>query len=394
MNREQRTLCYVHLPFCDRICPYCDFAVVHYEQQRVERYLGAINAELERAAAPKDSISSLYIGGGTPSALGGERIERLLKAVFTRFGASPGNIECTLEANPSRNIEDLRRYRKAGVNRLSIGVQSFDDGELHKLGRDHSAGDAASYVAAARAAGFENCSIDLIAGAPGQTRESFACSLERALACAPEHISVYGLTVEPGTPYAQWHTRSPEAFPSDDAVADLLELAEEALTAAGLTHYEISNFARPGFECAHNRGYWQQRDCIALGMSAAGYESGTRYRNARGFEEYCTAIETGRSPRAEEERLDEAGRIGEAAMLALRCAHGIRDADFRGRFGVDARVIFARPIKECREAGLLEETSEGVRLSARGRLLANAVCLEFLQPVLIPVSSSLGYCAS
>jgi oxygen-independent coproporphyrinogen-3 oxidase len=380
-------LCYVHLPFCDRICPYCDFAVVEFAQARVDRYMRALHAELESVVAPGEPVRSIYFGGGTPSALGGERIRELLATLFARFQIAPGSVECTLEANPSRNVDDLARYREAGVNRLSIGVQSFDDAELHQLGRDHTGEDAARYVSAARSAGFENCSIDLMAGVPAQTSASFGRTLDRALACGPEHVSVYGLTIEAGTPYATWHARSPSAFPADDAVADLLEQAEATLCAAGMAHYEISNFARPGFECRHNQGYWQQRDCIALGMSASGYAGGLRYRNARGFDDYCAAIEAGRRPRAEEERLDAAGRLGEAAMLALRTSDGIRDDDFRARFGVDARAVFARPIKECREAGLLEETREGVRLTARGRLLANAACMEFLHPNLMPASA-------
>lgn len=383
-------LCYVHLPFCDRICPYCDFAVVRYAKARVDRYMRALLAELAAVALPPEPVRSIYFGGGTPSALGGGQINRLLTALLDRFEVEPGGVECTLEANPSRNIEDLARYREAGVNRLSIGVQSFDDTELHRLGRDHSAEQAGHYVRAARAAGFDNCSIDLIAGVPGQTSVSFANTLDRALACAPEHISVYGLTIEAGTPYATWHARSPSAFPPDDAVADLLEQADATLSAAGMTHYEISNFARPGFESRHNRGYWQQRDCTALGMSACGYAGGVRYRNVRRFDEYCAAIEAGLSPRGEEEQLDDAGRLGEAAMLALRTSEGIRDADFRARFGIDPRAVFAGPIKECREAGLLEETREGVRLTARGRLLANAACMEFLHPALIPDPVAFG----
>jgi len=350
----------------------------------------ALHAELGRIAPPDAGVCSVYLGGGTPSALGGDRIHALLAAIFVRFEIARGSVECTLEANPSRNIEDLWHYGEAGVNRLSIGVQSFDDGELHQLGRDHRADDVVRYIAAAREAGFKNCGIDLIAGAPGQTVASFAKSLDRALECAPEHISVYALTIETGTPYATWHAKSPEAFPADDDVADLLEIADAKLTGAGMAHYEISNFARPGFESSHNTGYWDQRNCIALGMSAAGYADGTRYRNLRGFDEYCAAIEAGRSPRAEEERLDLAGRIGEAAMLALRTSRGVRDADFRDRFGVDTRAIFDTPIKECREAGLLEETPEGVRLSARGRLLANTVCLQFLHPALVPAPTAIG----
>ena len=382
--------CYVHLPFCDRICPYCDFAVVEFARTRVDRYLAALRTELSTAAQPAEGIATVYFGGGTPSALSAHDISSLLTSIFTHFGVNGHSIECTLEANPSRNAEDLAGYRAAGVNRLSIGVQSFDDAELQRLGRDHSAEQATAYLAAARAAGHDNVSIDLIAGVPGQTLASFAQSLERAVACAPDHVSVYGLTIEAGTPYARWFERSPQQFVDDDGVADLLELAEQTLTHAGFARYEISNYAKPGFESRHNRGYWAQRDCVALGMSASGYEDGLRYRNLRAFDRYCMAIETGRSPREEEERLDIQARIGEAAMLALRTREGIRDEDFRTRFGVDARSIFAVAINKCRQAGLLEEGGQGVRLSSRGRLLANTACAEFLHPSFFPAPAGFG----
>ncbi|MBV8280501.1 MAG: coproporphyrinogen III oxidase family protein [Candidatus Eremiobacteraeota bacterium] len=276
------------------------------------------------------------------------------------------------------------------MNRLSVGVQSFDDGELHRLGRSHSAADAERYVRAARTAGFDNVSIDLIAGVPGQTSASFSSTLDRALRAEPDHISVYGLTIESGTPYARWHERSPEQFPDDDAIADLLELAEHRLTMSGFERYEISNYARPGLESAHNRSYWRQDDCIALGMSASGYEDGLRYRNARSFEAYCARVEAGRSAREEQERLGREARVGEAAMLALRTREGIRDDHFRARFGVEPRTIFASAINKCREAGLLEEDGQGVRLSARGRLLANTACAEFLHPSFLPAPAGLG----
>ncbi len=390
MNDAQPAGCYVHLPFCDRICPYCDFAVVGYAHARVERYLRALHGELARAAAPDLSIRTIYLGGGTPSALGAARIAELLGALQRRFDVERGSIECTLEANPSRNADDLVAYRKAGVTRLSIGVQSFDDGELHRLGREHSADEADAYIGAARAGGHDNIGVDLIAGVPGQTPASFRHTLERTIASAPQHVSVYGLTIEAGTPYARWFGRAPQQFPDDDATADLLELAEESLTAAGFAHYEISNFAKPGFESEHNRGYWQQRECIALGMSASGYERGVRYRNARGFDEYCEAVERGASARVDEERLGFPERVGEAAMLALRTSEGIRDGDFRVRFGLDARAIFAPAINKCREAGLLETDGQGVRLTARGRLLANAACTEFLHPSFLPAPAGLG----
>lgn len=372
--------CYVHLPFCDRICPYCDFAVVEYKTKRVERYMTALEREIDEMPPPRGPVRTIFLGGGTPSALEASRIEGVLKRLFERHEVEAGSIECSLEANPSRGEGDLAAWRRAGVTRLSIGVQSFDDGDLHRLGRDHSAAQADAFVVAARKAGFPSVSIDLIAGAPGQTRNSFAGTLDRAAALEPDHVSVYALTVEPSTPYAVWRARDPAAFPDDDTVADMLADADARLVGAGFEHYEISNFARAGHRCEHNVGYWRQRDCIAYGMSAAGYEDGTRYRNERDYDAYCSAIEAGRSPRAEVETLDFARRVGEAAMLALRTAEGIVDDDFRRRFDIEPAVAFEKARKKCSAAGLLEADRNGARLTAKGRLLANDACAEFLLP--------------
>jgi oxygen-independent coproporphyrinogen III oxidase len=379
--------CYVHIPFCDRICPYCDFAVVLYREARVERYLSALLREIPDSSSLKN-LQSFYLGGGTPSALPPAALEKILSAVFNQFSTIPGSVECTLEANPARNRRDVNAWREAGVNRLSIGVQSFDDADLHRLGRAHSSREAIEFYEAARAAGFTNISIDLIAGAPGQDQATFERTLATALSLSPDHISIYGLTVEEGTPYAAWHRRDPGAFPDDDAMATLLECAHDTLSSAGFDHYEISNFARPGFESAHNTGYWRQRDCLALGVSAAGYEAGVRYRNHRNFEAYCRALENGASARAEEERLDAGARLGEAAMLALRTKAGIEFDDFLDRFGVRATDAFDAALKKCMAAGLLEQDDRGARLTRRGRLLANTVCAAFLVPQRPPVVSS------
>jgi len=372
--------CYVHLPFCDRICPYCDFAVVQYEERRIARYLAALQAEIDSSAPVSAPLQTLYFGGGTPSALSAGRIDAVVAAVRRRFQTPPDAFEVTLEANPARNIDDLARWRASGINRLSIGVQSLDDGELHRLGRTHTAAQAIAFYEAARAAGFANISMDFIAGVPGQRSQTFESSLQQALRCGVDHVSVYGLTIEAGTPYATWQRRDPSAFPDDDAVAGMLECAHDVLTQAGMLHYEISNFSRPGFESAHNSGYWRQRDCSAFGMSAAGYAGGVRYRNLRDFDAYCSAIESGNSPRADSESLSPSARLGEAAMLALRTDAGIDYDDFRRRFAVDARAVFATALNKCLAAGLLEGDVRGARLSRRGRLLCNSVCAEFLSP--------------
>ncbi|MDQ6780399.1 MAG: coproporphyrinogen dehydrogenase, partial [Candidatus Eremiobacteraeota bacterium] len=224
--------------------------------------------------------------------------------------------------------------------------------------------------------------------APGQTPVSLLASLHQAVSCGVDHISVYGLTIESATPYASWYARDPSAFPDEDAAAELLETAAGYLEHAGYAQYELSNFARPGFESAHNYGYWRQRDCVAFGLSAAGYHAGSRYRNVRDFDQYCDALGRGADARADAEHLGPAERIGEAAMLALRTAQGLRYDDFQRRFGVDATRIFARAINKCMAAGLLEGDAGGVRLSRRGRLLANPACAEFLVPEQMAVTQA------
>jgi len=377
-----RAGCYVHLPFCDRICPYCDFAVVEFATLKAARYIAALEREIASEPPPAAHVDTIYLGGGTPSALAAADVARVLASLHAKFSATPGSIECTLEANPARNVSDLDAWRAAGVTRLSVGVQSLDARELHRLGRTHTAAEALEFISAARAAGFDNVSADLIAGAPGQTLASFEGSLRSLAAADVDHVSIYGLTIEEGTPYAAWHAREPSAFPDDDAVADLLACADDVLAGAGYRHYEISNFARPGRECAHNIGYWRQDDCVAFGMSASGYRAGERFTNVRSYDEYCSAIESGRSARAVSERLDFPRRVGEAAMLALRTADGIDDDDFRRRFGIDAKAVFAAARKNCAAAGLLEIDRAGARLTPRGRLLANEVCAQFLEPSL------------
>jgi oxygen-independent coproporphyrinogen-3 oxidase len=377
--------CYVHLPFCDRICPYCDFAVVRFERTKAARYVAAVVTEIERTAQPSRPVRTVYLGGGTPSALEPAHVGRVLGAVFRTFAVEPGTIECTLEANPSRSPSGFGAWRRAGVTRLSIGVQSLDDGELNRLGRDHSAQEAIDFVAAARREGFADVSIDLIAGVPGQSVDAFDRSLCRAVDAGPDHVSVYGMTIEPGTPYWTWHGRDPAAFPDDDAVADMLDRAHEALVAAGYRHYELSNFARPGHECSHNMGYWRQRECVAFGLSASGYAAGVRFRNVRDYAAYCAAIEEGRSACEETERLDLEGRVGEAAMLALRTSAGIERDDFLQRFGIDVASVFGDALNKCSAAGLIENDARGARLTDRGRLMANAVCVEFLRPHLTEV---------
>jgi oxygen-independent coproporphyrinogen-3 oxidase len=367
---------YVHLPFCPYICPYCDFAKWAWDDARAERYLGALRAELRAARAV--TARTLFFGGGTPSMYGADAIATLVRDVRARFGLSAG-AEVTVEANPDPSlVERIPGLRAAGVNRLSIGVQSFDARELRVLGRRHTAGDVRRAVEAARDAGFDNVSVDLIFGVPGQTAETWTASLDAAVALGVEHVSCYGLTIEAGTPYATWFARDPSAFADDSLEARLYGIAIERLRAAGFEHYEISNWGKPGFRSQHNAIYWANEPYLGLGVGAASYLAGVRSTHARDLEAYVAAASAGQPIPGESERLEGAARAGEAIMLALRTAEGVDVRRFRERYGIDMQAAYGRIVGELVEAGMLVSDAAGVRLTERGRYLANDVCGAFL----------------
>jgi oxygen-independent coproporphyrinogen-3 oxidase len=367
---------YVHLPFCPYVCPYCDFAKEAWDDARAARYLTALHAELE--SAPRVEARTLFFGGGTPTTYGPEVLANLIARVRSRF-ALPAGAEISVEANPDPALRGrLAGLHAAGVNRLSIGVQSFEPRELRVLGRRHTAADVARAVAAARAAGFGNVSLDLIFGVPGQTAESWAASLDAAVALQVEHVSCYGLTVEEGTPYATWFAREPGAFAAESLEAELYALAIERLRAAGFEHYEISNWARPGYACQHNRLYWANEPYLGLGVGAASYLGGIRAVHTRSVDAYCEAALGGRPIPGESERLEGAARLGEAIMLALRTAEGVDTVRFRERYGVDVAQQYQRVVHDLVAAGTLIAEPDRLRLTERGRFIANDVCGAFL----------------
>ncbi len=369
---------YVHLPFCPYICPYCDFAKWPVRRSGAERYLAALAAEVR--AAPPFAAKTLFFGGGTPNTYAPERIAELVALLRERFDL-PEDAEATIEMNPDADLCSPRTfelYREAGITRVSFGVQSFVPAELATLGRRHNGEDVARAFAAARAAGISNLSLDLIFGAPGQTRATFAASLDAALALDPAHVSTYGLTIEDGTPYAQRYAQHPGDFPGDDAQAELYACAIDTLTGAGYEHYEISNFARPGRRCAHNAGYWQNGDYLGLGVGAASYLGGNRFVHSRDFEAYCAAVEGGRPVPGEDERLEGAAKLGEATMLSLRTAEGVDVAEFAQRYHVDFHAYYAKVLSELRATETLDVTPAHVRLTRRGRFVANDVCGAFV----------------
>ena len=367
---------YVHLPFCPYVCPYCDFAKWPYARRGAQRYLAALRAEI--AAAPDVRGTTVFFGGGTPNTYDAATLGELIGALRARF-ALRESAEISVEINPDLGLcEALPALRAAGVNRLSIGVQSFDARELKTLGRRHSAADVGVVVARARAAGFTNVSIDLMFGVPGQTPASWSDSLDRALALGIEHLSTYGLTVEDGTPYARWYAREPGAFFDGDREAELYALAIERAARAGFEHYEISNFARPGYRCAHNVNYWRNGTYLGLGVGAASYREGVRSTHTRDLATYCAAALAGGPIPGESEHLAGDERTGEATMLALRTLEGVDTREFGARYGVDFLNRYGAVIADLTAAGLLRVSGERVQLTTRGRFLANDVCGAFL----------------
>ena len=382
---------YLHVPFCERVCPYCDFAVVAARtlpEATEDRYVGALLRELDlrREAFAGHRLASVYFGGGTPALLRPASIERLLGAVVAAFPAD-GEPEVTLEANP-RTLERgrLPGFRAAGVSRLSLGVQSFDDGVLRRLGRAAPERCAREAFRAARGAGFANLCLDLIFAAPGQDEAALERDLAEVIACAPEHASAYSLTVEPGTPFAKAAARGQLKVPDEDRAAAMMERVAERFEAAGLRAYEISSFARPGFEAAHNARYWQRLPVLGLGVGAwstdprtPGTPWGVRRANPRSLDAWLAAVLAGREAAAEVEVLDLRTARGEAAFLALRTRRGLDALGYAREFGAPPRAHYGDAIDRLCASGLLAESADGdLALTPAGRLLADSVFVHFV----------------
>ena len=368
---------YVHLPFCPYICPYCDFAKWPHVRSRAASYLDALRSEIART--PLDDAHTIFFGGGTPNAYDGSEIASLTSELLGRFSGNRTVREISIELNPELvRDDDCARYARAGITRISIGVQSFDPDEIRTLGRRHSFEDVKRAVALARSASIPSVSIDLMFGVPGQTLASWKRSLDVAIALDVDHISTYGLTVEEGTPYFGWQAREPAAFASQDLEAVLYECAIDRLESAGYAQYEISNFAREGHECAHNANYWANGEYIGLGVGAASYRGGVRSVHTRALEAYLDDVQAGRDIRAQAERLDPAAAAGEAIMLALRTAQGVDLAGFRERYGIDVRARYEPVVSAFARDGFLTIDGARMALTKKGRFLANEVCAAFV----------------
>ncbi len=376
---------YLHVPFCTHICPYCDFNTYAGQSERIPRYVTAMRRDLDTQAdrLGRRPAASIFFGGGTPSLLSADQVGSLVDGVAERFDLQPG-AEVTLEANPNGLTRGyLTELRAAGVNRLSIGLQTTDRRGLRRLGRMHEAVDAERAVEAAVEAGFERISLDLIFGWPGQTTESWRNDLETVSAWAGgavSHLSLYSLIVEPGTPLADAVSRGIVTVPDDDAAADLYELAMDVLGDGGWVHYEVANWARTSDQAStHNGIYWRNGEYLGIGAGAHGRVGNQRTMRHLLPATYIGALEAGTSPESNSEELSEQTQRGETMMLGLRLLReGVSEDEFERRHGITLSEAFGPTIDRFQEQGLLDRDDRGVRLTRRGLMLANDVCAAFL----------------
>jgi oxygen-independent coproporphyrinogen-3 oxidase len=366
---------YVHIPFCEAKCSYCHFAIDprRPDGAREERYLRAVLAEME--ATGKAAADTLYFGGGTPTLMGLKGLSRLVEAARRLF-ALAADAEVTVESNPrDLDAEGYGALLAFGANRLSLGVQSLDGRVLGEMGRHHTAAEARRAVVEARRAGFRNVSLDLILGWPGETRERWQRGMDALLSLEPDHVSLYLLEVEGKTLLAHRQRHGTLLLPDDDLVASLYEETVLGLAAAGLERYEISNFARPGFESRHNGKYWDDAPFLGFGMSAHSYRGATRSWNHDRFMAYCRAVEEGGggAARAGERVLSARERASEALFTGLRRRAGVDVAPFARRHGIDPLVEWGTPLAEAERAGLVGIAEGRLRLTDRGVLVSNEV---------------------
>lgn len=373
---------YIHIPFCTRICPYCDFNTYAHQEHLIPNYVDALIGELDllHAQIGPRPAATIFFGGGTPSLLAPELIARLITAVRERFPL-PADAEVTLEANPETITADtLIGFRQAGVNRISLGVQTQQARGLKVLGRAHKPDVPERALAAARAVGLDNFSVDFIFGWPGQTLAEWEDDLDSILRWQPDHLSLYSLIVEPGTPYARGVERGILVLPDDDTTADMYERAIARLAGAGWQHYEISNWSRtPQHQSAHNLLYWRNGHYLGLGAGAHAHLGHVRSSNIRLPAKYIAAVRDGRLPIAEQEEIDDATAMAETMMLGLRLPEeGVSATAFARRHGRQLTDVYGPELEELAHLGIITWDGERVRLTARGILVANEAAARFL----------------
>ena len=367
---------YVHIPFCSAICNYCNFNRGLYDAALKSRYVEALRREI--GSAPETSADTIFFGGGTPSLLEPDEIASIIRAVRDRVVLDPA-AEITLETNPETvDRAKLERFRGAGVNRLSFGVQSFHDDELKRLGRIHSAERARAAVRDARAAGFDNVSLDLMMWLPGQSVDTWMANVEGLIAAEPDHASLYLLELYPNAPLKEDMARAGWSQAPDDDAAEMYLRAMERLESAGLRQYEISNVARPGRESRHNVKYWQDGEWLAFGCGAHGTVAGVRWKNVSGTEDYIARVTYGGDPVSERRRLSANERVEDALFTGLRLVDGIDLDGFRSRYGVNVWEKYGPSLQPYVDAGWLVRDGSRLWLTRAGMLMANEVLAVFV----------------
>ena len=362
---------YIHIPFCLAKCKYCDFCSFAACEKDKKRYIDALIREMKEYQGT--ACDTIFVGGGTPTSLESAELARLLDSINENFVIAD-SCEFTVEANPKTlNEEKLQLLIKGGVNRLSVGVQSFNDNELCAIGRIHSAKDAVDTISLAKDCGFDNISIDLMSAIPNQTKESFERSLDEAISQRPKHISCYSLILEEGTPLFDEYKRGELELADEDAEREMYELACRKLAEAGYRQYEISNFAKQGAESRHNKKYWNCEEYIGVGLSAHSYLGGVRFSNTTDFECYINGeYERERAEISKEEQMSE------FMFLGLRKTCGISKSEFYDRFELEIEKVFEKPLLKFKNMGMIIEENGFLRLSHNAISVSNTIMCEFV----------------
>ncbi|MBC2165877.1 oxygen-independent coproporphyrinogen III oxidase [Listeria booriae] len=374
------TAVYIHIPFCEHICYYCDFNKVFLEGQPVDEYVDLLIKEMEMVTKRHtiSPVETVFVGGGTPTTLTEAQLAKLCSAISRLFPMTE-NAEFSFEANPGDlSISKLQVMKDHGVNRLSMGVQSFNNELLKKIGRIHTVDDVYQSVNNATQVGFENVSIDLIFSLPGQTEADFEDTLTKALDLDLPHYSAYSLIIEPKTIFYNLMQKGKLILPGEDAEANMYEKLMSTMEKHGRKQYEISNFAKPGYESRHNIVYWSNEHYFGFGAGAHGYIGETRYANYGPLKKYMQPLQNGDLPTFQQKELSLKEKMEEEMFLGLRKVAGVDKAHFQAKFGQSLDATFANAIDKTIEKGWLESTPESVRLTRRGRFLGNNVFQEFL----------------
>jgi putative oxygen-independent coproporphyrinogen III oxidase len=372
---------YFHIPFCAQICYYCDFNKVFFQGQPVDEYLQAMEREMKKTVEvfPAERLDTLFVGGGTPTVLEMKQLDFLLESIYKHFRFSKDEVEFTFEANPNElSKEKLQLLKAAGVNRLSFGVQTFHDSLLKTIGRTHRYDDVIRTISLAQEVGFDNISIDLMYGLPNQTLPQFQEDLEIAFSLDIQHISAYSLIIEPKTVFYNLWRKGTLPLPSEEEEAEMYEEAMRQMELHGYQQYEISNYARTGFQSRHNLTYWNNEEYYGIGAGAHSYVDGVRRVNIGPIKQYIAKVQETGLPYREVHRVTWMEQMEEEMFLGLRKTEGVSKRRFSEKFGRDMHDVFGAAIRAERQKGLLEETDTHVRLTRRGRLLGNEVFQAFL----------------